>query len=38
LKGGRVRPPLIELSREDREDLEVLMEKIGAPSVRGVTV
>jgi 5-dehydro-4-deoxyglucarate dehydratase len=38
LKGGRVRPPLIELSSEDREDLEALLEKIGAPSVRGVTV
>lgn len=38
LKGGCVRPPLIELSSEDREDLEALLEKIGAPSVRGVTV
>jgi 5-dehydro-4-deoxyglucarate dehydratase len=37
LKGGRVRAPLIELSREDGEDLEALLEKIGV-NARGVTV
>lgn len=38
LKGGCVRPPLIELSRADREDLAGLLEKVGALSPRGVTV
>jgi len=38
LKGGCVRPPLIELSRADREDLAELLEKAGALSPRGVTV
>lgn len=36
LKGGCVRPPLIELSREDSADLVTLLEKIGALSARGV--
>ena len=38
LKGGCVRPPLIELSRADRADLEALLQKVGALSSRGVTV
>jgi dihydrodipicolinate synthase/N-acetylneuraminate lyase len=37
LKGGRVRAPLIELSHEDGEDLEALLEKIGV-NARGVAV
>ena len=29
LRGGRVRPPLIELAEEDRRDLEALLERVG---------
>jgi 5-dehydro-4-deoxyglucarate dehydratase len=38
LKGGFVRPPLIELSSADRADLAALLEKVGALSSPGVTV
>jgi 5-dehydro-4-deoxyglucarate dehydratase len=38
LKGGCVRPPLIELSGADREDLAELLERIGALSPRGIAV
>ncbi len=38
LKGGCVRPPLIELGDADLQDLETLLEKIAALSPRGVAV
>ena len=38
LKGGCVRPPLIELSREDRQDLENLLQRTGTLSPRAVPV
>ena len=38
LKGGCVRPPAIELSAEDREDLAELLARIGALSSRAVLV
>jgi 5-dehydro-4-deoxyglucarate dehydratase len=38
LRGGSVRPPLIEMSRADHEDLAELIEKTGVLSSRGVAV
>ncbi len=36
LKGGKVRPPLIELSAEDRRDLDAVMARTGLLSARRV--
>jgi 5-dehydro-4-deoxyglucarate dehydratase len=37
LKGGSVRPPLIDLSPEDRQDLEALMTRTGLRNARRVS-
>jgi dihydrodipicolinate synthase/N-acetylneuraminate lyase len=37
LKGGSVRPPLIDLSLEDRRDLEALITRTGLLNARRVS-